>query len=325
MQCSVTAASMKQKPLNELPLYIVFNPASGSGSAEDARRAIADVLSEAGRQFEILPIDTPARTADVARRAVQAATENGGAVVVAAGDGTSNAVAQAVLPAGCPFGLLPQGTFNYSSRAHGIPLDTVEATRVLLNPRLKPVQVGALNDRIFLVNASLGLYPELLQDREQYKRQFGRKRVVAMWSGLVTLSRPHPQLVLDIEHDREREVVRTPSLFVGNNPLQLEQVGLPEADEVGENRLAAVIVRSVSSGRLLWLALRGALGQLGDDANVRDFSFRSMTVKPLRGAGKRAVKVAVDGETLWLEPPLHFRVASRPLLLMVPQEEQSGS
>jgi diacylglycerol kinase family enzyme len=326
MRRSVTPASMQTSmPLGELPLYIVFNPAAGSGSADEARRAIEQVLSDAGRRFEILPIDDPSRTADVAQCAVQAAAANGGAVVVAAGDGTTSAVAQAVLPVGCPFGIVPQGTFNYSSRAHGIPLDTAEAVRALLDPRLKPVQVGAVNDRIFVVNASLGLYPELLQDREQYKRQFGRKRVVALWAGIVTLSRRHPQLVLEIEHDRQREIVRTPTLFVGNNPLQLEQVGLPEAEDVRENRLAAVIVRPVSSARLLWLAVRGALGQLGDDENVRNFSFRSMMVRLLHDVGRRGVKVAVDGETVWLEPPLHFRVAPRPLLLMVPRAEQPGS
>lgn len=321
MQCSVTAAVM----LAELPLYIVFNPASGSGSADEARRAIEGVLSEAGRRFEFLPIDDPKRTGEVARRAAQAAGESGGAVVVAAGDGTANAVAQAVLPVGCPFGIVPQGTFNYSSRAHGIPLDTADAVRVLLNPRLKRVQLGAVNERIFLVNASLGLYPELLQDREQYKRQFGRKRVVALWSGLVTLSRRHPQLVLEIEHDKQREIVRTPTLFVGNNPLQLEQVGLPEAQDVQENRLAAVIVRPVTSARLLWLAMRGALGQLGEDENVQDFSFRSLMVRPLHGTSRRGMKVAIDGETLWLAPPLHFRVAPQPLRLMVPREEQPAS
>jgi diacylglycerol kinase family enzyme len=55
--------------------------------------------------------------------------------------------------------VLPQGTFNYFSRTHGIPLDTTDATRALLAGMIRPVQVGLLNDRVFLVNASLGLYP----------------------------------------------------------------------------------------------------------------------------------------------------------------------
>ena len=65
------------------------------------------------------------------------------------GDGTINTVAQATLLAGLPFGIIPQGTFNYSSRTHGIPSDVREATTALLSARVKPIQVGEVNDRIF--------------------------------------------------------------------------------------------------------------------------------------------------------------------------------
>ena len=48
------------------------------------------------------------------------------------------------------------------------------------------MQVGLVNDRVFLVNASLGLYAKLLEDREAFKAQYGRHRWVAFWSGLLT-------------------------------------------------------------------------------------------------------------------------------------------
>ena len=136
--------------------------------------------------------------------------------------------------------------------------------------------------------------------------------------------REHRTLAVEIEHERGRERVRTPSLFVGNNPLQLEQVGLKEADDVQRRRLAAVIVRPVGTMRLLSLAARGMLGQLGEDENVLDFSFRSMSVQPLAGAHARRIKVAVDGEIVWLEAPLRFTVAPQPLLLMVPAEDAAN-
>ncbi len=49
------------------------------------------------------------------------------------------------------------------------------------------------------------------------------------------------------------------------------------------------------------------LGQLGEDERIRNFPFRSMTVRLLSGATKRGIKVAVDGEILWCQPPLTFR------------------
>ena len=302
----------------DAPFHIVSNAGSGSKDAHEAREQIEAILAAAGRRHEFILIEDPSKLTSIAKRAVDAATKSGGAVVVAGGDGTINAVLQAVLPTRLPFGIVPQGTFNYSSRAHGIPLDTEEATRALLSARLKPVQVGLANEHAFLVNASVGLYPQLLQDREQYKQQFGRHRTVAMWAGLRTLFREHQQLLVEIDHDKGREQLRTPSIFVGNNELQLEQVGLEEAGDVTRNRLAVIIVKPVGTAKLVGLAMRGMLGQLGEDENVRDFATNSMTVRPLAGVGPRGIKVAVDGEILWCPPPITFKVAPQRLMLMAP-------
>ncbi len=307
--------------MNELsadtPFFIIFNYASGSGDGREARRAMEELLVARQRKHEFFVVEDPKRLQDIAKRAAEAAERDNGAVVVAGGDGTINAAAQATLPTGRPFGIVPQGTFNYTTRSHAIPLDPNEATLALLNARISPMQVGLVNDRVFLVNASVGLYPELLEDREEYKRRYGRYRSVAMWSGLMSLLREHEQLTLEIEHDHEREVVRTPALFIGNNALQLERAGLPEAEDVEQRRLAAVLVKQVGTAALLWLALRGALGQLGGADRVRDFAFRRMSVQPQRPRG-RALKVATDGEIHWLKPPITFSVAPRRLLLMVP-------
>lgn len=302
------------------PFHIICNASSGSGDAAEARQKIEQVLASAGRPHEFILIDEPARLPEIAQRAAEAAVRDDGAVVVAGGDGSINAVAQAVLPTGRPFGIVPQGTFNYSPRAHGIPLETTAAAHALLSAKLKPVQVGLVNERVFLVNASLGLYPELLQDREEYKREHGRKRSVALLAGLRTLMQEHRALRLEIETDAGREVLHTLSLFVGNNPLQLEQVGLPQAQDVQRRRLAAVVVKPVGRIRLVSLAVRGLLGRLAEAEGVRDFSFRTMTVRPLSGAARRPMKIAVDGEVFWSQAPLHFGVAPQTLMLMVPGE-----
>jgi hypothetical protein len=38
-------------------------------------------------------------------------------------------------------------------------------------------------------NASVGLYPDLLEDLEAYKARFGRSRWVALWAASATLLR----------------------------------------------------------------------------------------------------------------------------------------
>ena len=299
------------------PLFIVMNARSGHNDADNERQIMAQVFEAAGRAFEFLKIDDAAQMGEVCRRAVQLATQRGGVVVAAGGDGTINAVASAVLRSGCPFGVLPQGTFNYFGRVNGIPQDTHAAATALLGARMTPVQVGEVNGRIFLVNASLGLYPQLLEDREAWKHQFGRSRFVAFLSGLSTLVRARGQLRLEMEVAGQTASLRTPTLFVGNNHLQLSRVGLEEniAGAVNRGELAGIVLKPIRTLALFGLLARGLLGRLGDADTVDSFSFRRLTVLP-RGAQR--AKVATDGEIAWMKTPLVFQVADTPLLLLVP-------
>ena len=300
------------------PLFVVFNIGSGHGDAAAARAVIAQACDAAGRAVQWLVVDDPKRIGNVAREAVRLAREVSGIVVAAGGDGTINAVAQATLGSGCAFGVLPQGTFNYFSRTHGIPADTAAAMQVLLHEAATPVQVGLVNEQLFLVNASLGLYPKLLEDREAWKRQLGRSRMVAFGAGLLTLLRGAPSLRLHLEVQGRMRDVRTPTLFVGNNALQLTQLGFPEAQAVADGELAVIMLRPVGRLRILGLVLRGAFGQLGDADQVLSFAFRELVVRRARALGRRRVKVATDGEISWQSEPLRFRVSPEPLLLIRP-------
>lgn len=317
---TATAAQLPSGPAidpGERLLFII-NAASGHHDPEATRAAIEEALQAAGRTAE-LRFTRREDLARVAREGAAAARARHSAVVAVGGDGTINTVAQAAHAQGCAMGVVPQGTFNYFARTHGLPTETVEATAALLGAAPVPVQVGLVNDRVFLVNASLGLYPELLQDREAYKARFGRSRLVAFASALVTLLGSHRRLRLRVEHGAGARDVTTPTLFVGNNRLQLEQVGLREAPTLDAGRIAAVMLRPIGALAMLGLAWRGAMGTLGEADAVESFEFRRMVVITRLLLRRRGIKVAVDGEVGWMHPPLVFQVADRPLYLLKPQ------
>ena len=316
--CYRSSASFQQSSAITPPLFIVFNIGSGHGDAAAARAAIDNACAEAGREVHVLVVDNPQRIGEVAQEAVTRARQTKGIVVAAGGDGTINAVAQATLGSGCAFGVLPQGTFNYFSRTHGIPGDTAQGMQVLLRETAQPVQVGLVNNRVFLINASLGLYPQLLEDRETWKQQLGRSRSVAFGAAIATLLRNFRRLRMEIEVHGATRKVRTLTLFVGNNALQMEQVGLPEAQAIDAGKLAGMMLRPVGRLTLLWLLLRGTLGKLGEAEQVEHFSFKRLTVKRPHGFGARRVKIATDGEIVWLKLPLEFCVSPEPLLLVRP-------
>ena len=304
----------------DAPLFILLNAGSGHAATELQKETIEAVLSDARRIFTLSVVEDPAQLDAMAQRMAAQAKDSGGILVAAGGDGTINTVAGKAIEAGCTFGVLPQGTFNYFGRAHDIPEDLRDAVRALLDAKVQPVQVGMVNERIFLVNASIGLYPQILEEREADKKQFGRSRVVALLSMIKTALGAPQYLRIEMARDGKLQKMRTPMLFVGNNQLQIEQLGIaPLTSALDDGKLVTIAPRSVGRIGMIGLMVRGALGRLGDASNLVAFGFRSLAVKQVTLYGKRRrIKVAMDGEVTLLDTPLVFRVLEGQLLLLKP-------
>ena len=302
-------------------IQFVINAAAGSSDADTRRSLILSALQAAQRQGD-LHFCSPAELPQVARASAARAHAARTAVVAVGGDGTLNTVAQAAHAAGCVMGVVPQGTFNYFARTHGIAADPGEALRQLLRAVPAPVQVAGINERVFLVNASLGLYPDLLKDREAYKARFGRSRGVAFVAACATLLRAQRRLRLRIDLGGRVRDVQTLTLFVGNNPLQLQQFGATPDDTVagtpGDGSMAALMLRPIGTLSMIGLLLHGAMGRLGEAAGVERFEFHHMRVQPTLAPGRREVVVAFDGEVARMRAPIHIRVLEQPLFLLKP-------
>ncbi len=305
----------------DAPLYVVLNPGSGKLDTHERIDTVRAVLHEAGRRFVVARVAHPRELIAEGHHAIAWAQEHNGAVVAAGGDGTINALAGLVLPTQLPFGVLPQGTFNYTARAYGIPSDDIEtSTRSLLNARVRPIQVGMCNERIFLVNGSMGLYPQALEDREHFKQRLGRSRPVAALAALFTVFGPRRDWVIKVEVDGHETTIVTPTLFVGNNALQLAQLGIDGDAAQGDGKLVAITTQPIGRAAMLRLLLRGAVGQLADAEEVSSVAFNRLTLAPRLPHRPRRIKVATDGEICWMHTPLRFQTAPQRLRLLVPDQ-----
>jgi diacylglycerol kinase family enzyme len=123
-------------------------------------------------------------------------------------------------------------------------------------------------------------------------------------------------MLVKLEHDGGTRELRTLTMVVGNNRLQLEQMGF-EPQNVGDGQLAAVVLKPVSRLKLLSLFVRGALGRLSRAEDVETFTFKNLSVTPSRGRIRR-LKVSTDGETEWMDTPIEFRISGEPLRLLKP-------
>lgn len=315
-----TAPAAPRAPAAEPEFFIVMNQRSGAGEKDVVREAVEAELRQAGRRYRFVPVQ-PGEIVQACQQAARLAKAEGGVMVASGGDGTINAAAQAALAQDCPMGLIAQGTFNLFARELGLPLDAAEATRFLLRAQPEPVQVCLVNEKVFLVNASVGLYPKLLADRERVKQKLGRRRWIAMASAFKSLMEWRMQLVLDAEMDGELTKLRTATVFLCNNRLQLQRLGIQDyvVEQVGTGRMACLLAPDMPWWTKLRLLAAAAFGRLGDERELQSFPLRSLTVSARKA---RRLKVATDGEVQWMEMPVRFTVAPQPLRVMLPPPEE---
>ena len=284
---------------------------AGSGNGHDDARAVEvrDLLGRGGAAVDVRPI---ARGESVEDAIAKAKEERPDVLVAGGGDGTVSAVAAALVDSDVVLGVLPLGTLNHFAKDLGIPLDLDAAARTIVAGRIARVDVGEVNGRVFVNNSSLGLYPEIVRDRERQQRRLGRGKWPALaWATLAALRR-HAFLSITLRIEGVERVRRTPFVFIGNNQYQMEGFSIgARAGSLCDGLLSIYLTQRPGRLRLLALALRALFGRL---RQARDFEALTATDFVIENR-HRTLRVATDGEITEMTTPLRYR--TRPACLQV--------
>lgn len=289
-------------------ISVVLNASSGHGEAVKVAARLQEIFEAAGREAHI----TLARSGDELRTAIHHAVEGGCDTLVAGGgDGTINTAASAVVGREIKLGVLPLGTLNHFAKDLGIPLDPEEATKLILEGTWCRVDVGEVNGRLFLNNSSLGVYPAIVRLRERYRATFREKWIAAFWAAL-TVMRRNSFMTVKLHIEGQAMVRRTPLLLVANN--EYRTTGILHAgtrESLARGQLALYVLKAERRPGLLGLALKVLLEGAERVRELDPFTVEEVAVETRR----RRLQVALDGEVVTLESPLHYR--TRPAALKV--------
>ncbi len=247
--------------------------------------------------------------------AVRDARARASTVVAAGGDGTISSVAASVAGSQTALGILPLGTFNHFAKDLNIPLDLPNAVAVVAAGHLAHVDVGQVNDRVFINNSSIGIYPGIVEEREELRRQGHRKWPAAAIATYRVLRR-YRGVTVRIEVDGRQRTWRTPFVFVGNNEYTIEGIRLGSRARVDQGKLFVYVApraRTSDLPKLLALALLGRASRSGS------FEIVSATELTIDTRTPRRIRVAADGEVTTMSTPLRYRTCPGALQVIVPQ------
>ncbi|MEO7242957.1 MAG: diacylglycerol kinase family protein, partial [Variovorax sp.] len=172
-------------------LFVIVNASSGKGHDQALADGLRGLFSAAGAAAEISLAHGGGEIASL----VEAAIAQGAEIVVAGGgDGTVSSVAAALAGSDITLGVLPLGTLNHFAKDLGLPLELDAAVRCIVAGQSTRVDVGEVNGRVFINNSSLGLYPDIVRERERQQKRIGRGKWPALLWASVSALRRYPFL-----------------------------------------------------------------------------------------------------------------------------------
>jgi diacylglycerol kinase family enzyme len=280
---------------------LVINPRSGGGKAERfglvdecRRRGIEPVLLEQG--------------ADLVGLVEKAVADGADAVGMAGGDGSQGAVAGVASRHGCAMVVVPAGTRNHLAMDLGLDRgDVVGALDAFGDACEARMDLGDVNGRVFVNNASLGLYAQIV--RSPAYREAKVETALGTLSGLLGPgTRPFP---LRFPGPAGERYTAAHVLQISNNPY---------ASPPGN-----VASRPCLDGGLLGvLAL-----DLVDPAAVKAFragatdervpGVRTWAVTDFEVDADGLLDLGIDGEAVQMQPPLRFHIRPGALRVRLPR------
>jgi diacylglycerol kinase family enzyme len=294
------------------PIRVILNAGSGSCDTAGGIDDMEQKFRDRGVHAQVVRVDSGER---ILREAASALEAGAAAVVAGGGDGTVSAVASQLAGTAVPLGVLPLGTLNHFAKDIGIPLDVDEAVGVIAEGHAMPVDVGEVNGHVFINNSSLGLYPDIVLDREQQRRRLGRGKWTALLSACVRTLQRYPLLSLHIDADGEGLARRSAFAFIGNNEYAMEGFDIGERGSLCQGRLSLYVTQRTGRFGLLRLALRALLGRVRQASD-----FDVVTASRLRvDTGKSHLHVATDGEVSVMRTPLEYRIRPGALRVLIPR------
>lgn len=291
-----------------MPRVPVLLNRDGGALAADPKLAdkVREALESAGLDINVELLSG----GDCAVRCRAIAERKDPLLIVGGGDGTISAAASALAGTDTLLGILPLGTLNHFASDLGIPTDVGEAARLIAAGKDRRVDIGEMNDHLFINNSAIGLYPLMIVDRDLQRRLLGRsKRLAMIVASLRTLVRfNRHRLTLTVNEERTGRV-DTSLLFVGNNDYRID-IGAPgKREALDRGELCVLVMRKKTRRGLVAASIRAFLGRSRSDDMVRLERVERLRVS----APRPQLAVSLDGEVIRAEPPLDYKIRKRAL------------
>ena len=291
---------------NPLPLY--YNPDSGSSA-----KVLEALQDDARVRMEAVSVE---QMVQELKRAVQYRMKR---VLVCGGDGTIALAAAQLAGRMTELAVIPGGTLNHFAQRTGLPNNAVEALEVALHGRARPVDVGYVNDMLFINTSSVGAYPVFVRSRKYLQNRM-HYYPASLIAGFRRLWKFRPVRV-----SLAGRLLKTPLVFVGVGERELALPALGQVKEQGRKGLHLMAVDCGSVFEACGLILNSLFFGINPLQKQRRLENQLIekSIEMNFSRRKSRVTVALDGELVLLGVPLNYRFAPGEIKVALPERRKA--
>jgi diacylglycerol kinase family enzyme len=288
-------------------LAVVYNPKSGSSNVS------AKQLTELFSNYKV-KIDYYSISKDLELLSTNLKTNKYTCLVAVGGDGTVNLCANYATQFNVTLGVLPAGTLNHFAKDALIPQDLHAAAQVIIEGKTKNIDYATVEDKVFVNNASIGIYPIIVIKRQQLQTKIGKWPAAFVVTFTSLFSNNSKRISVETPNGVYKH--KTSMLFVGNNSYHFDKIGFNNRSKLNSGKLFLYIVHDNHPLALVSSALLAFFG-----IRRKQMDTLLNTEGPISVHSRKVtLEVTVDGEVLILKSPINFCTHPEGMRLMVPRE-----
>ena len=297
---------MKDKLPATVHLKVIYNPTAGRGRARRHVREIEEYLRSRGARADCEPSTGPD---DLVRIAAESSRAGYDRVVVCGGDGTLHLAIREFDLAKGVLALIPTGSGDDFARVVGIPRDIKRACDVVLQGKVREVDVALANGLRYLGVAGLGFDSEVAEYANRNVKYL-RGSAVYLYAILRVLPRFTPRRVQIRTDDGTREE-QIMFAAVGNTRQYGGGIRITPSALIDDGLLDTCIVHRTTRVQLLKTLPRAYTG-----AHVKSPFVEMLRGREFSFEGDQPMAVYADGEPL-TRTPVTFALAKERLKVVV--------
>jgi diacylglycerol kinase family enzyme len=299
---SPTLAAKKVSPARHGVL--LMNPLSGNGKVARFE------LEDKARRLGVTPMLL--NPGDDLRALAEQAAGKADVIGMAGGDGSQALVADVARQHGLPFVCVPAGTRNHFALDLGLDRDDVAAALDAFGAAVeRPIDLAVLGDRVFVNNASLGVYATVVQSPG-----YRDAKVATVAQRLPDLLGPDAERA-DLRFSGPDGASHSSAdvVLVSNGAYRLDSLnGFGSRERVDTGALGIVTVTVDRARDIPALVSAEITGRIARFRGYRAWVAPEFVVN----SAQSLLDVGVDGEALRLPPPLRFRSLPGALRVRIP-------